>query len=129
MGLLAIDKPYGLPCMGGPGVTLCVSKLMPLLKDKLNLSTTPLMCHRLDECTSGVLLFALSVETAQRVRTYFNEHRIAKQYLAITRNVPSPPVGEIDIPLVRREVNGVYKVSKYMYYFSTFSKHLFLFCC
>jgi 23S rRNA-/tRNA-specific pseudouridylate synthase len=40
----------------------------------------------------------------------YNEHKIIKQYLAITKHVPEKPVGEINIPLIRREVKGVIRV-------------------
>ena len=57
-GIFALDKPYGLPCIGGPKVNLSVSKLLPLLEEKLNIKNKLLMCHRLDEYTTGVMLFA-----------------------------------------------------------------------
>ena len=44
--------------IGGPGVHLCVSKLLPRLEENLNLKSKLLMCHRLDEFTTGVMLFA-----------------------------------------------------------------------
>ena len=40
----------------------------------------------------------------------FDEKKILKQYLAITKNIPRPAIGEIDIPLIRREVNDYTKV-------------------
>lgn len=40
----------------------------------------------------------------------FNEHKVIKQYLAITKNKPKYSEGEIDIPLIEREVNGITKV-------------------
>jgi 23S rRNA-/tRNA-specific pseudouridylate synthase len=53
-----LDKPYGLPSQGGPKVHLSVAKLLPLLEQTLHLKEKLLMCHRLDEFTTGVMLFA-----------------------------------------------------------------------
>jgi len=56
---LAIDKPYGLPCMGGAKVHLSVAKLLPSLQSLLKLSGELHMAHRLDESTTGVMLFGM----------------------------------------------------------------------
>ncbi len=55
---MAIDKPYGLPSIGGPGVHLSVAKLIPRLKELLKIDYDLYMLHRLDRSTSGVMLFA-----------------------------------------------------------------------
>ncbi len=47
---------------------------------------------------------------AAKLRTMFDEKKVIKQYLAITKFVPSLKTGEIDIPLIRREVKGITKV-------------------
>ena len=41
----------------------------------------------------------------------FDERKIIKQYVTITKNIPKDSTGEINIPLIQREVNGIYKVS------------------
>lgn len=50
-------------------------------------------------------------DTAKKIRTCFDEKKILKQYLVITKYVPKILTGEIDIPLIRREVNGITKVN------------------
>lgn len=45
--------------------------------------------HRLDRPTSGVLLFALHVEAANRLSRAFRDHRVAKHYLAVVRGWPA----------------------------------------
>jgi hypothetical protein len=42
----------------------------------------------------------------------FGESKILKQYLAITKNIPKPNEGEINIPLIEREINGIVKVNQ-----------------
>ncbi|CAF1020113.1 unnamed protein product [Brachionus calyciflorus] len=55
-GIFAIDKPYGFA--KGPGVHLSVSKLLPILEKMLKLNYRLLVCNRLDEYTTDVMLFA-----------------------------------------------------------------------
>jgi hypothetical protein len=50
-------------------------------------------------------------ETSNKIREYFETKRIMKQYIAITKGVPKLSDGEINIPLLRREVNGIFKVN------------------
>lgn len=54
-------------------------------------------------------------ETAAKIRQYYNEKKIVKQYLAITKDIPKPSEGEINIPLIRRSINGKYKVQHFYY--------------
>ncbi|CAF0869260.1 unnamed protein product [Brachionus calyciflorus] len=106
-GIFAIDKPYGLPSIRGENVHLSVSKLLPALEKMLKLNYRLLMCNRLDEFTTGVMLFATNPDSARKIRTYFDSKKIIKQYVAITKHVPKDSIGEINIPLIRRSVNGV----------------------
>ncbi len=41
--------------------------------------------HRIDRATSGIVLFALTPESASYIRQQFNEQLITKEYLAIVR--------------------------------------------
>ncbi len=66
------------------------------VRDQLGIHVYPV--HRLDKPTSGVLLFGLDKETAQRLATAFAERRVAKTYIAVVRGY-LPPEGEIDYPL------------------------------
>ena len=45
-----------------------------------------------------------------KIRKLFNERKVIKQYLAITKSKPSLKEGEIDIPLIEREVNKISKI-------------------
>jgi 23S rRNA-/tRNA-specific pseudouridylate synthase len=56
-------------------------------------------------------LYSSKVETASKLHKMLEERKIIKQYLAITKNVPSLEEGEIDIPLIRRSVNEIERVS------------------
>ena len=55
--------------------------------------------HRLDRDTSGVVLLAKDVETAEMLSAEFRERRVEKTYLAVTAGVPAE--GVIDRPIGR----------------------------
>lgn len=109
-GLFALDKPYGLPSFGGPGIHLSVARILPKVKEILKIDYELYMMHRLDENTTGVMLFATNKEIEQKLRKMFNERKIIKQYLAITKFKPEIDEGEINIPLIEREVDGITKI-------------------
>ena len=48
--------------------------------------------HRLDKPTSGVLVFGLSPEAAERLSTQFLERRVTKSYLAVVRGYVGEPL-------------------------------------
>lgn len=108
-GILAIDKPYGLPSIMGPKVHLCVSKLLPALEKLLKIDYRLLMANRLDQNTTGVMLFSTNPKTANKLAGMFREKTISKQYLAITKFIPQEKSGEIDIPLYRRQIKDITK--------------------
>jgi len=95
-GLLAIDKPPGLPVIpartGDPEA--CVRRrLEAALGERL------WVVHRLDRDTSGVLLLARSADAHRAASTAFERHEVRKWYLAFTRGAPEHPSGTIGTPL------------------------------
>jgi tRNA pseudouridine65 synthase len=74
-----------------------------LLRDQIGRHVQPL--HRLDRGTSGVLLFAFDADTARSVGRQFENHAVAKTYLAVVRGWPEP-AGVIDHPLSRQDGDG-----------------------
>ncbi|KAM5246032.1 pseudouridylate synthase RPUSD4, mitochondrial [Ctenodactylus gundi] len=106
--LVVINKPYGLPVHGGPGVQLCISDVLPILAKMLRgLKAEPLhLCHRLDKETTGVMVLAWEKEVAHQVQEFFRTRQVAKKYWAITVRVPVPSAGVVDIPIIEKEVQG-----------------------
>lgn len=66
---------------------------MRLLRNQLGRRVYPV--HRLDRPTAGVLIFALSSESAGRLSALFRERQVEKTYLAIARG-HCPLTGLID---------------------------------
>jgi tRNA pseudouridine32 synthase/23S rRNA pseudouridine746 synthase/23S rRNA pseudouridine955/2504/2580 synthase len=95
-GLVAVDKPAGMPVI--PGRT---EKGGPPLRERLEaqLGRRVWVVHRLDRDTSGVLLFALDAR-AHRAASLAFEHGLAdKRYLALV-SPPLPAPLRVDVALV-----------------------------
>ena len=69
--------------------------------------------HRLDKMTSGLVLFAKNLKSAQIFGKLFEEHRVEKYYLAISDNKPTKKQGLIkgDMAKSRR---GMFKLLRTM---------------
>lgn len=90
--LILIDKPPGLLSVPGRMESDCASaRVQALYPDAL-------VVHRLDQATSGLLLFARGIEAQRELSTDFAERRIGKLYTAV---VAGHLTGEglIDLPL------------------------------
>ncbi|XP_036311444.1 mitochondrial RNA pseudouridine synthase RPUSD4 [Pipistrellus kuhlii] len=106
--LVVINKPYGIPVHGGPGVKLCISDVLPILAKVLHgHKAEPLhLCHRLDKETTGVMVLARDKEVAHQVQELFRTRQVVKKYWTITVRIPVPSAGVVDIPIVEKEVQG-----------------------
>jgi tRNA pseudouridine65 synthase len=96
--LVAIDKPAGLLVHPSALDAHEERSALKLLRDQLGAPLWPL--HRLDKATSGVLVFARSVEAARRFAPAFEQGLCAKRYLALVRGWPAAE-GTIEQPLAR----------------------------
>ncbi|NXJ86851.1 RUSD4 synthase, partial [Trogon melanurus] len=106
--IVVINKPYGLPVHGGPGVRNCVTDVLPVLAKMLeNMKAEPLhLCHRLDKETTGVMVLARSKEVAEKIRLLFKTRQVEKIYWAISLGDPDPAEGIVEIPIVEKEVQS-----------------------
>lgn len=59
----------------------------------------PGIVHRLDKATSGVIIVARTQEMFERLKRLFQEHRMAKTYVALVHGVPRERHGVIDAPI------------------------------
>jgi len=91
--LVAIHKPAGLLVHRSPIDKHETRFALQMTRDAIGQPVHTL--HRLDKATSGLLLFALDRDTAQRMGEQFEAHQIAKHYQAICRGW-TPESGEID---------------------------------
>jgi tRNA pseudouridine32 synthase / 23S rRNA pseudouridine746 synthase len=94
--LLAVDKPAGLLSVPGRGEANreCVAaRVQAAMADAL-------VVHRLDQATSGVMLFGRGADVQRALSMAFAERRVAKRYEAIVHGQVQGDRGEIDLPLL-----------------------------
>jgi len=95
--LLAINKSPRLAVLPGRGRS---ENLLDLLtQDPALNGTTPLMVHRIDADTSGLILFALTPESQTALAEQFRTRTVTKEYYALVRGTPLQESGSIDLPI------------------------------
>lgn len=96
--ICVINKPAGM--LSVPGKQKQTSVYDWAHKKFLN-TTGPLIVHRLDMATSGLLIIAKDIDTYRALQHLFTERKIQKRYLAILNGIPkdSSIKGEIKLPL------------------------------
>ncbi|MGZ3663244.1 MAG: RluA family pseudouridine synthase [Ktedonobacterales bacterium] len=99
--LLVVDKPAGLvthPAYKHPDGTLSDAVFA---RQEARGEGRPWLLHRLDRETSGVVLFAKTVEARRSVVRQFEQHRVRKVYVAVTIGRLVPERGILEAPLRR----------------------------
>lgn len=86
--LLAINKPAGLPAHPTVGDRANALDLVTALTAKSSENARPILLHRLDADTTGLLLFALTRAANLSLSRQFSEHHIEKTYLALVSGRP-----------------------------------------
>ena len=66
------------------------------------------VCHRLDQYTSGILIFAKNSEAQQILRNEWNTHVIERKYTAVCEGYPEKEEGEIRSYLKENNAMKVY---------------------
>jgi len=103
--LVAVHKPAGMLVHRNPQIRDAGPPLLQRLRDQLRAVVFPV--HRLDRPTSGVLVFALDVNTARGLGAAFAAGQVHKSYLAVVRG-HTDAAGDIDYPLgAKRGLLGV----------------------
>ncbi|MEO0511330.1 MAG: RNA pseudouridine synthase [Planctomycetota bacterium] len=91
-----VDKPAGLLSVPGKTEPDCAAaRVAGLFPD----ATGPLVVHRLDMDTSGLLVFGLDPGAQRRLSTEFENRRVEKTYLAIVGGPVRSETGTIDLPM------------------------------
>jgi tRNA pseudouridine32 synthase/23S rRNA pseudouridine746 synthase len=99
--VLALDKPAGLSSQGGRIKAHTLDDLLwAFVKPS---GRRPVLVHRLDRDTSGVILAARSKPAAAFLGKALMARRFRKTYLAVVARPPEPASGAIDAPLRRVE--------------------------
>jgi len=91
--VIALNKPSGIAVQGGTGTTRHIDALSRALVP--DTAEKPRLVHRLDRDTSGVLILAKTVGSANRLSKLFRSRELDKIYWAVTLGVPHPASGDI----------------------------------
>ncbi|PIE41538.1 MAG: hypothetical protein CSA49_02995 [Gammaproteobacteria bacterium] len=83
---IAIHKPSGLLVHRSPIDKRETQFAMQLLRDQIGQQVFP--AHRLDKPTSGILLFAKSLDALRAISTQFENNEVGKEYHALVRGFP-----------------------------------------
>ena len=105
---LVINKPAGLAVQGGKGVKSSLDEILAAMR-----SPPPLLVHRLDKDTSGVILTAKTREAAALFsRLLGTDRKAVKQYTAVCAGSPQKSEGVITMDL---HIRGSLKKSETRY--------------
>ena len=102
--VLVLDKPYGLAVQGGSGTKRHIDGMLAALADRNG--ERPVLVHRLDRDTAGVLLVAKSRKAAADLGAVFRSRGARKIYWALVEGVPKPAQGRISLFLAKGEAMG-----------------------
>lgn len=94
--LLVVNKPAGMLSVPGKGE---VDSVYKRVREWYPDATGPMIVHRLDMATSGLLLIAKNKEVHQNLQAQFKNRSIKKRYTALLDGIMLPDAGEIDLPL------------------------------
>ena len=94
--LVVINKPAEFLSVTGKESTYTVESIM---RTKYPEATGPLIVHRLDMSTSGILIVAKTKEIHKLLQEQFIKKTIQKRYVALLNGVLSQKKGVIELPL------------------------------
>lgn len=94
--MLAINKPAEFLSVPGKNIT---DSVFTRLKERYPNATGPLIVHRLDMSTSGIMLIAKNEETYVNLQKQFINRSVQKRYVAVLDGIVKQASGIIDLPL------------------------------
>lgn len=119
--ILAINKPYDLSVQGGTNIDVSIADIISTINKNERKSLK--LVHRIDKTTTGILLIAKNLESANELTKLFkNKNKITKYYLALCSGKFGNNSGTINIPLNKEnnsdivfkdEKNGKEAITKY----------------
>lgn len=112
--LLVVNKPAGM--LSVPGKTGQAS-VLSILQERYPEATGPILVHRLDMDTSGLLLAAKDKNTHTQLQMQFEGRSVKKRYIALLEGTPQDkePKGFIRLPLRPDFDNRPYQMVDFEY--------------
>lgn len=100
--LLVVDKPAGMfahPTHRVHSGTLLNAAAWHLNRDRASMAVKPLLVHRLDRATSGLLVISKTLEAHGTLARLWMERRVTKRYVALVAGRLPESTGLIDAPI------------------------------
>ncbi|MGH6855002.1 MAG: RluA family pseudouridine synthase [Aestuariivirga sp.] len=97
--IYVLNKPSGFAVQGGSKTHQHLDGLLMGLGAELG--ERPLLVHRLDRDTSGVIVIARRRAVASALGKLFATRGVKKTYWAAVKGVPKPAQGKIDVALIK----------------------------
>lgn len=95
--LVVVDKPAGM--LSVPGKTPDCVSVYSLMRQRYPNAEEPMMVHRLDMNTSGLLIVSKVKRVHEALQKQFEEHRVRKRYTALLEGTVPNDKGRITLPL------------------------------
>jgi len=107
--VVVVDKPAGLLSVPGKGEAnqdCAVARVRAMFPS----ATGPMVVHRLDMDTSGLLIVALDPEAQRDLSMQFERREVEKSYTALVDGIVPLESGTIDVPIRMDPDNRPYQV-------------------
>lgn len=100
--LLVLNKPAALPVHPSGNITSgTLANRVAWYYRQHNLKIKVRPVNRLDQGTSGLIIFAKSAAAQEKTSLALQQHQISRIYYAVVQGVPSPREGIIDQPIAQ----------------------------
>ena len=110
--LLVVNKPAGMLSVPGK---LGLDSVYRRLRSRYPEATGPMIVHRLDMATSGLLLVAKTKEVHQNLQAQFKNRTVRKRYIALLSGIIPADKGSIELPLCPDTLNRPRQIVSYEY--------------
>ena len=110
--IVAFNKPSGMLSVPGK---LPVTDLYSIALSRYPDATGPMLLHRLDMSTSGIVVFAKNKQTHQALQNAFARGSVRKRYIALLEKMPPNTSGEIKLPLCLNPYERPRQMVEYTY--------------
>jgi len=105
--VIIVVKPAGVSCEADAKGGRTLTQLLQLQE---NTPQEPLLCHRLDNPTEGLIVLARMPDVQQELQDAFREHLIHKTYTCIVRGTPAPAHAVLEHYLIKDAQNARVRV-------------------
>ncbi|MEN9639732.1 MAG: hypothetical protein RLZZ262_1601, partial [Bacteroidota bacterium] len=94
--IVVVNKPAEFLSVPGKNIE---DSVYQRLREKYPNATGPLVCHRLDMSTSGLLIAAKHEAAHKHLQQQFADRTVKKRYIALLEGIVSTDEGRVDLPL------------------------------